>query len=281
MMLDTFKGPDLQSILADIRRARGDDVLIVSTRGPATTGGDYEVDVAASHNVESLRERLGAALPATTPVATGRATGASAPKAHVVALVGPPGAGKTTTIVKLALHGDAFGGRRVGLITLDTYRAAAVEQLHTFAEIAGLPLEVVHRPGEVDAAFARLTGCDVILVDTPGRNPRNRLDLEWRAPLKAIAADEVHLVIPASMRVDVACSMRDMYRGADITHTLVTRIDELPDASGVIELTDALDLPARWVADGHEVPLDLRPASAHLLGRAASPPPASARQVAR
>jgi flagellar biosynthesis protein FlhF len=280
MMLDTFEGPDLQSILADIRAARGDDVLIVSTRGPATTGGDYEVDVAAAHSVESLRERLGAALATDTPKPPAAAAG-GAPAAHVVALVGPPGAGKTTTIVKLALNADAFGGRRVGLITLDTYRAAAVEQLHTFAEIAGLPLEVIHRPGEVDAAFARLAGCEVILVDTPGRNPRNRLDLEWRAPLKAIAADEVHLVIPASMRADIACTMRDMYRSADITHALITRIDELPDASGVIELTRALDLPARWVTDGHEVPLDLRPASAHLLGRAATPPPARARQVAR
>jgi flagellar biosynthesis GTPase FlhF len=72
-----------------------------------------------------------------------------------------------------------------------------------------------------------------------------------------------------------------MYRSADVTHALITRIDELPDASGVIELTRALDLPARWVADGHEVPLDLHPASAHLLGRASTPPPARARQVAR
>ncbi|MBV9881218.1 MAG: hypothetical protein JO180_12015, partial [Gemmatirosa sp.] len=180
----------------------------------------------------------------------------------VIAFVGPTGAGKTTTAIKSALHPEAFGDRRVGFITLDTYRAGAVAQLETYAQVAGLPLEVVYDAADVAPAMARLAHCDVVIVDTPGRGPKAGGDAEWQALLDAIAPDETHLVMPATTRGDVAEAVRDA--GA-ASHVLLTKLDEVPGESGVADLAARLDLPVRWIADGQAIPTDLAVGVPRLL----------------
>src|SRR5690606_37650306 len=119
------------------------------------------------------------------------------------------GAGKTTTLAKLATNPAAFGEWKVGVLTLDTYRAGALEQLMAFADAAGLPLEVAYEAAEVPGALKRLSRCDVVLVDTPGRSPRSvELNARWSSSLDALAPDEVHLVVPASLRPDLASVVR-------------------------------------------------------------------------
>ncbi len=254
MQAEIFRGPDLTRLLEEARQALGDDVVIVSVRGPAETGrSGYEVMAAPA----ALAEEAGEQLRQERGV-------------YVVALIGPPGAGKTTTAVKLALHSAGFAGRSVGLLTLDTYRAAAVEQLQVFAEIVGLPLEVAYDAAGVSQAMHRLSDCDVVIVDTPGRGLRGVLDLDWQASLAALQADEVHLVIPASMRADVAVAMRDALRRCRPTHALLTMLNEVPGRAGVTELAEALALPARWLSDGPGVPDDLaaaRPAAVRRQAR--------------
>ena len=92
---------------------------------------------------------------------------------RVVALVGPTGVGKTTTIAKLAAEYRLRQQRRVGLVTVDTYRIAAVEQLRTYADIIDLPMEVAATPRDMRAAIDRLSGQELILIDTAGRSPRD------------------------------------------------------------------------------------------------------------
>ncbi len=107
----------------------------------------------------------------------------------IVVLVGPTGVGKTTTIAKLAAHFKLREGRRVGLITTDTYRIAAVDQLRAYADIMSLRLEVVFTPEEFRRAIGRLAECDLILVDTSGRSHRDTQRLgELRAFLDAARA---------------------------------------------------------------------------------------------
>lgn len=91
---------------------------------------------------------------------------------RVVALVGPTGVGKTTTIAKLAANFRLRDGIKIGLVTVDTFRVAAVEQLRTYAEIIDLPMKVVTSPLEMRRALDELVGLDLILIDTGGRSPR-------------------------------------------------------------------------------------------------------------
>ena len=115
---------------------------------------------------------------------------------RLVALVGPTGVGKTTTIAKLAANYRLKEKRRVGLITVDTYRIAAVEQLRTYADIIDLPMQVVSTPREMREAVGRMDNLDLILLDTAGRSPKDEVRIqELRAFLTEADADEVHLVL--------------------------------------------------------------------------------------
>lgn len=270
MQLETFRGPELSRLLRDVSAARGDDALILATRRVRHQGRDlFEVVVADAGAVERFRARLEAEPP--------RKVRSGEPRPYVVALVGPTGAGKTTTAAKLALHPRGFGDVRAGLVTLDTYRVAALEQVQTYADIAGLPFEVVYDAAEIPGALRRLSECDVVIVDTPGRSPRAGEAEEWRGLLAALDPDEVHLALPAGLRADVALAMAEAFRRCGTTHLLLTKLDEVPGEDGVAELADRIGLPARWVTDGQEVPSDLRPAAARLLESLGAPAPAALR----
>jgi flagellar biosynthesis protein FlhF len=198
------------------------------------------------------------------PKATG-GRGRSGPL--IVGLVGPTGAGKTTTAAKLALHPRAFGGRTVGLITLDTFRVGALEQMAQYAEVTDLPLEVVYDAREMPGALQRLETCDVVIVDTPGRSPRSKdANHQWQAMFRAASADEVHLVVPASMRPDLLPTLVASLSGCRITHACLTKLDELHDDRAVADLAARLQWPMRWVTTGQAVPNDLHPAKAAILG---------------
>jgi flagellar biosynthesis protein FlhF len=110
-------------------------------------------------------------------------------------------------------HRDAFAHRRPALVTLDTYRAGAVAQLETYAHVARLPFDVVADARDAERVRDRLRDAGTVLVDTPGRGPRTRGEDPdaWRAALDALAPDEVHLVIPATMRADLAEAARERH----------------------------------------------------------------------
>jgi flagellar biosynthesis protein FlhF len=163
-----------------------------------------------------------------------------------------------------------FGTARPGLLTIDTYRVGGMEQLSTYAELAGVPFEVVYDAAEVPAAMKRLNSCDVIIIDTPGRSPASaELTERWRTLLDAIEPHETHLVMPASLRHDLAldvgrayCATRS-HRGA--THLIVSKTDEVPRETGVADLAISLALPMRWITDGQAVPSDVKPGAPRIL----------------
>lgn len=259
MKLETFHGTDLPSTLALVRAALGEDAMIVHTHRRTSDGrAGVEVVAAAAGELDPLRQRLERAGPELHERA-----GPGRP--HVVALVGPTGAGKTTSAAKLALHADAFGGRSVGFLALDTYRVAALEQLQTYADIMGAPVEVAYHAGDVEPALEALSDCDVVLVDAPGRSPTHRSFAQWRVALRRARPDEVHLVLPATISPRVGRAHADAYGDCDPSYLLVTKLDEMPYAEGVVELVDAVDLPVRWVTDGQDVPGNLRRGGGGLL----------------
>jgi flagellar biosynthesis protein FlhF len=192
----------------------------------------------------------------------------TAGRRRVAALVGPTGVGKTTTIAKLAANFRLREKRRVGLITVDTYRVAAVEQLRTYADIIDLPMQVVSTPREMREAVARMADLDLILMDTAGRSPRDEVKLnELKLFLNEAQADEVHLVL--SSVAGAATLERTAGKFADIgtTALVLTKLDEATGLGNLLPLLRGSRLPLSYVTNGQNVPDDIAPAQPHRLAR--------------
>ena len=177
---------------------------------------------------------------------------------RVVALVGPTGVGKTTTIAKLAANYRLKENRRVGLITVDTYRIAAVEQLRTYADIIDLPMEVVSTPREMREAAARMRQFDLVLMDTAGRSPRDEVRIrELRAMLTEAEPDEVHLVLSAAASARSLTAAAEKFGPVGVTALLVTKLDEAAGLGNLLTLAQKARLPFSYLTDGQNVPDDI------------------------
>jgi flagellar biosynthesis protein FlhF len=187
---------------------------------------------------------------------------------RVVALVGPTGVGKTTTIAKLAANFRLREGRRVGLITVDTYRIAAVEQLRTYADIIDLPMEVVSTPREMREAVQRMRTFDLVLMDTAGRSPRDEVRIqELRSMLAEASPDEVHLVLSAAASARSLVAAAEKFAPAGVTSLLVTKLDEATALGHLLTLTRNCGLPVSYLTDGQNVPDDIAVADARRLAQ--------------
>ncbi len=262
MRLETFQGRALSDVMRQVRQEMGEDAMIIRTRTLRKPGGSrVEVVAARADEVETLRRRLDGGRAAAE-----RAKNRPRVGPYTVALVGPAGSGKTSALIKLALHPRGVGKKKVGILSLDTLKVAGLEEIQTFAEITNLPLEVVYSRREIPEAMKRLRGCDVVLVDSPGRTPGYGHELpEWQEALDLIRPDETHLVLSGGMRWDIACEIRDAFRPLQPTHVLFTQLDLLPGDRGLADLAERVGLPTRWVADGQEIPGDLKEAAPRIL----------------
>ena len=186
----------------------------------------------------------------------------------VIALIGPTGVGKTTTVAKLAATCKLRYGKRVGLITADTYRIAAVEQLRTYAEIVGMPLKVVLAPQDIAGAIDALSDCDCIILDTAGRSQRDaaRLD-ELGEFLKAAAPDQTQLVLSLASAESVISAAAERYGKLGPDRLLLTKLDEAVDFGVILNTAHRVGLPISFVTTGQEVPDHIEPASAERLAR--------------
>ena len=189
-------------------------------------------------------------------------------KRRLVALVGPTGVGKTTTIAKLAANFHLRDQRRVGLITVDTYRIAAVDQLRTYADIIDLPMEVVSTPKEMRAAIDRLSDLDLILMDTAGRSPRDNVRIqELRAILAEANADEIQLVLSCIASTNSLTRSAQQFAKVGTTSLLLTKLDEATGLGNLIPLFRNCELPISYLTNGQNVPHDIEPANASKLAR--------------
>jgi flagellar biosynthesis protein FlhF len=187
---------------------------------------------------------------------------------RLVALVGPTGVGKTTTIAKLAANYRLREKRRVGLITVDTYRVAAVEQLRTYADIIDLPMEVVATPREMREAVVRMNHLDLVLMDTAGRSPRDEIKIqELKSMLTEAKPDEVHLVLSSTAGAKALTGAAERFAEVGTTALLLTKLDEATGLGHLIGLARQCRLPVSYVTDGQNVPDDIQTAEPRQLAR--------------
>jgi flagellar biosynthesis protein FlhF len=179
-------------------------------------------------------------------------------------LVGPTGAGKTTTIAKIAARAALIDGRRVALITLDNYRVGGIEQIRTFAELIGIPLEVADDP----AALAEMIdpSNELTLIDTAGHSPRDAAAIAELAGHIAGLALEVHLVIPAGSTPAQVDELVSRYSALGATRLLFTKLDEVDRAPELALAPTRAGVPITWVTTGQAVPEDIeQPTAARVL----------------
>jgi flagellar biosynthesis protein FlhF len=185
-----------------------------------------------------------------------------------VALVGPTGVGKTTTIAKLAAHYRLRERLRVGLITVDTYRIAAVEQLRTYADIIDLPMEVVSTPREMRQAVARLADLDLVLMDTAGRCPRDEVRIqELKSMLAEARPDEVHLVLSCVAGAAGLAKNAERFASVGTTALILTKLDEATGLGNLLPLLRTSRLPVSYLTNGQNVPDDIEAAVSDRLAR--------------
>jgi flagellar biosynthesis protein FlhF len=189
-------------------------------------------------------------------------------RCRLAALVGPTGVGKTTTIAKLAANYRLKEKCRVGLITVDTYRIAAVEQLRTYADIIDLPMHVVSTPREMRETVERMSHLDLILLDTAGRSPRDEVRIqELKMFLNEAAADEVHLVLSSVAASRTLEQTTERFAAIGATALIFTKLDEASGLGNVLPVLRSSGLPLSYLTDGQNVPDDIEVANAHRLAR--------------
>ncbi|QDU33189.1 Flagellar biosynthesis protein FlhF [Poriferisphaera corsica] len=220
---------------------------------------------------EALRKAIAELIPTdcgcdsnVNPFEIDRAKLGGRPK--TIALVGPTGVGKTTTIAKLAATFKLKHDKKVALVTLDTYRIAAVDQLRTYAGIIGVDLHVVTSPAELQDTLARTADCDVVLIDTAGRAPRDDQRLQELSQfIQAAQPHEVHLVLSSTCTQNVLMEAVERFSKIRTDRIIFTKLDEAVTFGVVLNVARKVNKQLSYITTGQEVPHQIEPGQSDRL----------------
>ena len=184
----------------------------------------------------------------------------------VVALIGPTGVGKTTTVAKLAANFALKEKYRVALVTADTYRIAAVEQLKTYADLIGIPIDVVYTPQEMRSALYRHQDKQLVLIDTAGRSPSNQPQLAELEALLAVDDNiEKHLVLSATTKFTDCLEAVQRFQPSKPQKYLFTKLDEASNLGTLFNLMFHAPKTLSYITTGQNVPDDIELADPNRL----------------
>jgi flagellar biosynthesis protein FlhF len=185
----------------------------------------------------------------------------------VISFIGPTGVGKTTTMAKVAAYFTLEKNKKVALMTADTYRIAAVEQLRTYSNIIDIPFAVCYQSSKLRAMLNnQFSDCDLVLIDTPGSSWKNSLQLE---ELKEYTShdfiDEVHLLLSLNTKSSDLYSIIDKFSPLEPDKIIFTKLDETTSYGDIINIKENYQLPFSYLTYGQDVPEDISEAEAENL----------------
>lgn len=178
---------------------------------------------------------------------------------NFVSFVGPTGVGKTTTIAKLAADQILNYGRFIGLVTTDTYRIAAVEQLKTYANILNVPIEIAFTPEGLRKSVKNLRDRDLIFMDTTGRNYQDQLAIQEIAKyLAEPMIQENYLVLSMTAKYSDTQKIIENFKSIPIDKVILTKRDETSTFGLVLNLAYHYPYPLAYITTGQSVPEDIQ-----------------------
>ncbi|MDG6095943.1 flagellar biosynthesis protein FlhF [Alteromonas sp. ZYF713] len=186
----------------------------------------------------------------------------------VVALVGPTGTGKTTTIAKLAArYAQKYGADQVALITIDTYRIAAYEQLATYGKIIGCPVRKAQSGEQLADLLFQLRNKRLVLIDTAGFSQRDSRLISQLATFGQVSGQQVknYLVVQGNTQQATLKHIINAYKSIDLQGCIITKLDECYSLGEVVSNVIEAQLPVSYVADGQQVPEDIHVANAKSI----------------
>ncbi|MFH1860287.1 MAG: hypothetical protein ABH870_04665, partial [bacterium] len=188
---------------------------------------------------------------------------------RVVILIGTTGVGKTTTIAKLAADFAFDKNKKVVLITVDTYRIAAVEQLRAYADILSIPLEVAFSHGEFREAMIAYANYDLILVDTAGRSQKNSLQMaELKSFIDAAGYKmDVNLLLSATTKYREMMDIIENFKKINFHKIIFTKLDETVGVGTIVNILSQIPQGVSYVTAGQNVPEDIEVADANKLAK--------------
>ena len=182
-------------------------------------------------------------------------------KRKIVALLGPTGVGKTTTLAKIAAQCVLEKGISTAFITADTYRISAVEQLKTYADILGLPIAIVYTPDELKEAIQKFRQKQLILIDTAGRSQHNRRQMAELKDFLAVNQNiEKYLVLSATTKNEDARDIIDKFSACKPDKVIFTKTDETRSLGIILNILRKKDMRLSYLTNGQSVPDDIVPA---------------------
>ena len=185
---------------------------------------------------------------------------------RIAALLGTTGVGKTTTLAKIAAKFVLEQGITAALITADTYRISAVEQLRTYSDILGLPLEIVYSPAELSKAINKHRNKDLILIDTAGRSQHNEYQMkELQEFLRANQRIEKHIVLSATTKISDAKDIIEKFSVCEPDKIIFTKTDETARLGLIVNLLFKNKLSLSYLTNGQSVPDDITAANTEVL----------------
>ncbi|NLK97237.1 flagellar biosynthesis protein FlhF [Defluviitalea saccharophila] len=190
-------------------------------------------------------------------------------KPKIVFFIGPTGVGKTTTIAKITAHFALNLQKKVGLITADTYRIAAVEQLKTYAEILNVPVEVIYAPEELTETLEKMKSRDIIFIDTAGRSHKNLQQFqELNHLISTIEEKEVFLVLSATTKYKDMVHIINKYSPISNYRIIFTKIDETTALGTILNIRYLTQKPLSYITFGQNVPDDIELMSPEKMTKA-------------
>jgi len=186
----------------------------------------------------------------------------------VILVLGPTGVGKTTSIVKLAADFSVKQKKNVGIINTDTYRIGAQEQLQTYADILGVPLQVVYHAHELDGALENMSDRDIIFVDTAGKRPGDEQHKDDLLEIvRIVKPEDVLLCLAATTSFSSIKEMVDTYGFVDDYRVMITKLDETKYRGTILNISWYTQKPLAYVTTGQDVPDDIEIADVESIVR--------------